>query len=396
MSIFTANEAFFSLDFNISQILPNKTGFKFSDNVNTAIDGVTYQDVAAYGFQTFIQLPIDSTAYFRGTSLTVSPADKLTGGTVTGLGLYTGAIDDLSAPAWTIKGIKVAATDIAGVMASTSTSDDAKFFASLFAGNDRINLSSTYDYFDGLGGNDVIYGNGGDDTIYGGSGDDKIYGGAGDDQLDGGLGNDVLSGGAGTDTASYFDIGAAVTVNLSIKTQQDTGGAGKDTLSGIERLYGGRAGDTLTGTGGNNEIIGMNGSDVINGLGGNDLIYGELGKDTLTGGAGKDKFLFHTTPAINNADTITDFSHAEGDKLVLSASIYSGLIGKAGSVLTKGEFYAAAGAKAAHDADDHIVYNTSNGTLYYDADGAGGTDAVLFATLTGSPTLLYSDILLDF
>ncbi len=397
MTTFTANTSFFSGDFNLSQIAALKNGFKFTDNVNKIIDGVTYQDIAAYSFRfPFAQIPGDTSAYFRGTDLTVSAAEKLTGGTITGMGFYTGSIGDLSIPDWQIKGIKVAATDIAAVMATGSPADDTKFFASLFTGDDTVNLSPSYDLFNGRGGNDLINGNGGDDTLYGGDGNDKLYGGTGADQLEGGAGDDILAGGNGIDTASYLLATTSVTVNLSITTQQDTGGAGKDTLTSIERLYGGKAGDTLTGTDGNNEILGMNGADVIDGRGGNDLIYGELGKDKLTGGAGADKFLFHTPPGPGNVDTITDFSHAQGDKIVLSSLTYEAFYGKGGSVLAQAEFYKAPGATAAHDADDHIIYNTTNGNLYYDADGMGGTAAVLVATLQGHPTLLYSDIMLDF
>ena len=392
MTTFTANTSFFSFDFNLSQIKDSKSGFLFKDNIKAVIDGVTYQDVAAYQFG----LGIDRTAYFRGTGLAVSSADKLTAGTVTGMALYTGALPSPSSEDWSIKGIKVAATTIATVMGSSSLTDDAKFFVSLFTGDDLITLSPSFDLFDAGAGNDLVYGKDGDDTLYGGAGNDKLYGGVGFDQMDGGAGDDVLSGGAGIDTASYLDTATAVTVNLSITTQQNTGGAGKDTLTGIERLYGGKGDDTLTGTNGANEIIGMKGADVIRGLGGNDMLYGELGKDTLTGGAGKDKFLFHTAPALGNADTITDFSHTEGDKLVLSASIYSGTGATPGSVLAKGAFYAAAGAKAAHDADDRIIYDTASGKLYYDADGQGGSGPVIIATLQGHPALFSSDILFDY
>ena len=54
-----------------------------------------------------------------------------------------------------------------------------------------------------------------------------------------------------------------------------------------------------------------------------------------------------------------------------------------------GAFYSAAGATSAHDSTDRIVYNTTTGALFYDADGnqAGGDDAVQFAVLDNHPTL---------
>jgi len=263
-------------------------------------------------------------------------------------------------------------------------------------GNDTLYGDDENDRLDGGAGIDTLYGGYGNDTLYGGTGNDTLYGGAGFDLVEGGLGNDILSGGAGGDTASYRKATSGVTVNLSITTQQDTGGAGKDTLRGFERLYGGKGDDTLTGTDGTNRIIGMNGADTINGLGGNDLISGERGNDTLTGGAGMDKFLFRTAPAEGNADTITDFSQAEGDKLVLSASTYSGVGATRGSVLSADAFYQAAGANAAQDADDRIIYDTTSGKLYYDADGLGGSAAVVIATLQGQPALYASDILFDY
>ena len=48
---------------------------------------------------------------------------------------------------------------------------------------------------------------------------------------------------------------------------------------------------------------------------------------------------------------------------------------------------------AALDADDRIIYNTSNGGLYYDADGVGGQAAVQFATLSGVPPLTAADFI---
>jgi len=53
--------------------------------------------------------------------------------------------------------------------------------------------------------------------------------------------------------------------------------------------------------------------------------------------------------------------------------------------IAKGEFYAKAGAKAAHDGDDHFIYNKTNGNLYFDYDAKGGAGAVLIATITNHP-----------
>ena len=85
---------------------------------------------------------------------------------------------------------------------------------------------------------DHIDGDFGDDLISGLAGDDTLLGGAGSDIILGGPGNDLIDGGQGQDTASYADATAGVTVDLSLSTAQETGGAGNDTLSNIESLIG--------------------------------------------------------------------------------------------------------------------------------------------------------------
>ena len=42
-------------------------------------------------------------------------------------------------------------------------------------------------------------------------------------------------------------------------------------------------------------------------------------------------------------------------------------------------------------AGHRIVYNTTNGALFFDVDGNGATAAVQFATLTGAPALTAAD-----
>jgi len=58
------------------------------------------------------------------------------------------------------------------------------------------------------------------------------------------------------------------------------------------------------------------------------------------------------------------------------------------------QFYAANGAKSATNANQRIVYDSSAGNLYYDADGAGGAAAVRIATLGQAihPVLDHTDV----
>ncbi len=159
------------------------------------------------------------------------------------------------------------------------------------------------------------------DTLFGNNGANRLNGNGGNDFLTGGAGNDVLMGGVGIDQARYNTASSAVTVNLSLLTAQDTGGAGFDTLSEIENLLGGNFNDTLTGDGLANKLEGGNGDDTLIGGAGNDILVGGAGKDALTGGAGVDSFVFNLvtdSSAGANKDTVTDFAHGV-DKISLSA-----------------------------------------------------------------------------
>ena len=167
----------------------------------------------------------------------------------------------------------------------------------------------------GGSGNDTLNGGDGNDVLLGGDGNDALYGGNGNDLLIGGPGNDLLDGGAGIDTASYASATAGVTVNLSISGQQNTVGAGMDTLVSIENLIGSDYNDTLTGDGNANVLQGGLGNDVLNGGGGDDVLIGGKGDDTLTGGPGADTFLWQLGDA--GHDVVTDFTPGT-DRLDLS------------------------------------------------------------------------------
>ena len=159
-----------------------------------------------------------------------------------------------------------------------------------FGGNDTLYGGNGGDYLNGGDGGDTLNGGGGNDQIYGETGNDALNGGSGDDWLSGGLGDDTLDGGAGLlDVAYYYDgVTSGVTVNLTLTTPQDTGGAGTDTLVNIEGLYGTAYADTLTGDGGANTLTGSGGDDTLDGGAGNDSLSGGAGDDFLHGGAGDD------------------------------------------------------------------------------------------------------------
>lgn len=81
-------------------------------------------------------------------------------------------------------------------------------------------------------------------TADGGLGDDEINSGDGDDVLRGGPGDDVLDGAFGRDVVDYGDHTDGVVVDLS--SPDPAGSAGeRDTLSGVERVWGGIGDDRI-------------------------------------------------------------------------------------------------------------------------------------------------------
>ncbi len=163
-----------------------------------------------------------------------------------------------------------------------------------------------------LAANDVITVNGtaGADTFQGRDGTQVLNGFGGDDTFAVGVGNHTLNGGAGNDTVSYSAAAAGVTINLG--TGVATTGAWTDSLSAIENATGSSLHDVITGS---------DGVNTINGGGGDDTLIGGGKADILTGGAGADTFVYQSTSdsTRTQSDTITDFSHAEGDKIDVSA-----------------------------------------------------------------------------
>jgi serralysin len=142
--------------------------------------------------------------------------------------------------------------------------------------------------------------------------------------------------------------------------------------------------NTINGTSSANTLNGTTGDDIIYGFAGNDKLNGNLGNDTLDGGAGRDNFIFNTTLGTNNIDQIINFNTAD-DTIRLENAIFTKL-SKTGTLSSS--FFRANGGGIAQDSNDYILYDTSNGKLYYDADGNGAQLALQFAqidlaTMTG-------------
>jgi len=133
---------------------------------------------------------------------------------------------------------------------------------------------------DTLSGFEAITGSAHNDILTGDAAANLLSGGAGDDLLSGGLGDDGFVGGDGIDTVSYATAAAGVTVNLI--QGNATGGAGSDTMVGIEGLIGSSHADTLIGDAGANSLSGGAGNDLLIGGVGDDVIDGGAGIDTLS------------------------------------------------------------------------------------------------------------------
>jgi Ca2+-binding RTX toxin-like protein len=221
------------------------------------------------------------------------------------------------------------------------------------------------------------------ENLIGSSFADVLTGDAGDNILMGGAGDDTLVGGAnltGGDTAAYSFAPAGVTVSLAITAKQDTLGAGKDTISGIENLVGSELADTLTGSSGNNLLRGLGGSDTLLGGSGNDTLYGDLdndtldgglGNDTLDGGDGFDTASFASTAVAVNVNLATGKATGAGTDTLLNIEAVTG------SAYNDTLTAAAAGSTlAGGGGNDTLLSGAGNDVL---DGGAGAGDTVSYA-----------------
>lgn len=207
-------------------------------------------------------------------------------------------------------------------------------------GADTLTGGEGADLLSGGGGNDRLYGGGGadildgglgDDALFGGAGVDSLYGGDGKDTLDGGAGADQLTGGAGDDTY-VVDNAADVIIEAAgggsdLVKATSAAFALSDNLENLTNIgsgaftgYGNALANVMTGGAGADTFYGGDGNDRLVGGEGADVLVGGAGADTLTGGVGADTFVYRdlNDSTSSGADTIVDFSRADGDSIDLS------------------------------------------------------------------------------
>jgi large repetitive protein len=232
--------------------------------------------------------------------------------------------------------------------------------------NNVIYGNSGNNSLDGDTGNDILRDTLGDDTLIGGEGNDNFYGGEGTDSLVGGIGNDIyyisyfVSEGSNDVIVEAADEGYDTAYSVLAVTA---------LAANVERLILlGTSDIKATGNDLNNTIYGNNG---------NNIIAGGKGNDVLIGGTGTDTFVLNTPN--NGIDYISDFAASE--KLDISSFGLSTFALRTGAGVTTA------------NAANQFIFNTTNGSLYFDADGASGNAAVQIATLRGVSSLTIGDFL---
>jgi Ca2+-binding RTX toxin-like protein len=253
--------------------------------------------------------------------------------------------------------------------------------------------------FNGFGNTlaNVIVGNDNANVLAGRAGNDTIDGGAGNDWLYGEAGADTTIGGSGNDF-HFVDNVADVVIEAAVAGEIDhVFTSVSDTLdANVENLTLVNVATAINGTGNaSHNVINGNGfNNTLSGLAGDDVLAGGAGVDTLTGGAQQDQFQF-ADRGVANADTITDFSHAD-DSIALMNALDVGLAGAvtpgvlglafvggnvAGNALSTGWFFKGAGLDGDGAQLSGIFVNTNTGQLWYNPTSGTVGDSQFLGTV---------------
>ena len=122
---------------------------------------------------------------------------------------------------------------------------------------------------------------------------------------------------------------------------------------------------------------------------GNDTIDGGSGVDVLTGGAGSDQFRFSVLPNFG-LKTITDFSTG-ADSLWFNHLVFTGLgTTSTGTTFATGDFASTAGHAPLATNTSHLIFDTVDHNLYYQASGSLNVAQV--AVIGATHTVAVGDI----
>lgn len=277
--------------------------------------------------------------------------------------------------------------------------------------NDSLVGGASNDTLNGLAGNDTLNGLAGNDSMAGGAGNDGYYvGETGDRVVEiANAGNDRIFSNISYSLPANVErlvLQGTITINGTGNNLANhiTGNTANNSLNGLagrDTLIGGNGQDTLQGGDGNDCLSGGVGNDILYGQLNSDRLNGGAGDDTLIGGAGADTFMFNSGKTfIRNdlgVDRIGDFSATQGDKILLTKRTFTSINSLVGtSFSVAGEFRKVTSDTAVGSSPGEVVYNTTNGKLFYNPDGAtaGLTNGGLFAILTNTPNLQASDFLI--
>jgi Ca2+-binding RTX toxin-like protein len=262
-----------------------------------------------------------------GETLTLTAAQASTNiiigeGTLNVIGDYDAAYD--------FSGFTVKNIDLSGITGLTPLTTEVVLNVSAATTDFNIIGSAFNDVITTGVGNDTISGGNGDDTISSGNGDDVLTGGAGNDTMTGGLGNDTFTVDAGTDTVTDLSgsdvlvVSTGATANVAVTgdftataATANSGTANLTLANGVDANLA-----AATGTAGYTITADLNAlASIIVGSAFADTITGGNGDDAITGGNGADTLTgglgSDTFNVDGGTDTVTDLE--SGDVLVVSA-----------------------------------------------------------------------------